>query len=459
MSDDSHTEIPEEMPGDAPAEPDYELTAEEATGFEKTSPATPAAFFNRKRVMIVLSIGFSVVVGGGLLFNILRDDKKTDEVSGAARAGRQAPDFLRSQRDRAMTGREDAVPEELPAVEVPAPGGVDALTSPVPVNARTPPPPAGGSGPGGAGGAAAARSDPLLAAYASPLVPHIEGSLFTSGTSQTQTGYPPGTASDGYLRLAREAARAGAASPPAAGYAAADPYRSQNAQDDKQAFYGQQPGGAAGGGGVSAVSGSFIGGNSLWIGTIIPGILITGINTDLPGEIIARVTAHVYDSQTGEVLLIPQGSLLVARYNSSVSYAQHRVQIAWDTLIRPDGFLLDLGGMNGIDKKGLSGQEATYHENWFEYLKAAGIITMFSVANARMTEEAAKYADESTAAGVARANAGFVNQTGSNIVSRAMNIQPTLTVESGTLVNIMLNKNLFLPPLAPPPETGRYILE
>jgi type IV secretion system protein VirB10 len=253
--------------------------------------------------------------------------------------------------------------------------------------------------------------------------------------------------------MALEAAQAGTTP---AGYgtaSSADPYRAQNAQDEKQNFYGA-PAGFAGN-----VSGSFIGPSSLWIGTIIPGILVTGINTDLPGGIIARVTQHVYDSQTGALLLIPQGSILVARYNSSVSYAQHRVQIAWDTLIRPDGFLLDLGGMNGVDQKGMAGQEAEYRENWFEYLKAAGIITMFSIANARMTEEAARYANEATAAAVAQSNAGFVNQMGGNIVARAMNIQPTLTVEGGTLINIMLNKNLFLPPVPAPPAPGKYVLE
>ena len=191
----------------------------------------------------------------------------------------------------------------------------------------------------------------------------------------------------------------------------------------------------------------------------MPGILETAINTDLPGHVLARVTQHIYDSRTGKKLLIPQGTILVAKYNSSVSYAQHRVQIVWDTLIRPDGFHLELEGMNSVDKTGMSGQAAVYRENWFEYLKAAGIVTLFSIANAKMTEEAAKHASSTTAAGIAESNSELVNQLGGNMVARAMNIQPTLTVENGALINIMLNKTLYLPPVDDYPAVQKYILE
>jgi type IV secretion system protein VirB10 len=204
--------------------------------------------------------------------------------------------------------------------------------------------------------------------------------------------------------------------------------------------------------------GAFLGDNSLWIGTVIPGILITAINTDLPGDVLARVTANVYDSKTGKKLLIPQGSILSARYNSSVSYAQSRVQIIWDTLIRPDGYLINLEGQNGVDEKGMAGQGAKYHENWFEYVKAAGLINVFSVANAKMTESAAKYATDETAASMAQANSEFVNELGSNFVGRAMNIQPTLTVDGGTSINIMLNKTLYLSSVDDHPVAGKYIL-
>ena len=192
---------------------------------------------------------------------------------------------------------------------------------------------------------------------------------------------------------------------------------------------------------------------------MIPAVLETSVNTDLPGNVIARVSENVYDSRTGQKLLIPQGSILVARYNSSVSYAQKRVQIVWDLLIRPDGYQLELEGMNGVDKRGMAGLPAEYRENWFEYVKAAGIITMFSIANSRMAEETAKYGSSETAAGVTASNAEFINQIGGNIVSRAMDIQPTLILHSGEKVFVMLNKNVYLPPVQNHPVSGKYILK
>ena len=380
-----------------------------------------------------------------------------------ARAARAPSDFLRRELER-----EDAAPDAdggaqsneadartgLPAVELEraytgAPpanidGGADSRTPP------PPPPPQGGS-------RGAPQAQPVTY-YASPLVPGIEGSLFSGArpaSGQTASSYAEQypyiadgrqgqQAADEYLRRL-----AGISPQQSVPPASPNPYAAQNDQSGKQAFYNAE----------GALSGAYAGNASLWTGTIIPGILITQVNTDLPGNVVARVTQNVYDSQTGKSLLIPQGSLLAARYNSSVSYAQHRVQIAWDFLIRPDGFQLELGGMNGVDKKGTSGQEAEYHENWFEYAKAAGLISLFSVANAKMAEEAAKYAGSSGAESMTQANAEFVSEMGSNIVSRAMNIQPTLTVASGTLINVMLNKTLYLPPLDDYRVTQKYARE
>lgn len=72
-------------------------------------------------------------------------------------------------------------------------------------------------------------------------------------------------------------------------------------------------------------------------GTIIPASLITGLNSDLPGTIIAQVTQPVYDTVSGSHLLIPQGARLVGRYDSQVSFGQDRALIVWDRILFPDG--------------------------------------------------------------------------------------------------------------------------
>jgi type IV secretion system protein VirB10 len=459
--EDSEDSVPESPD----AGPSYETTPGEATGFDG---AEEPRFFNRKRLMIVLSLVFSLVAGGGLILNVNKSKKTETETAAAASAARAPAEFLRNQRDRALAARpEDAgMPEDPPAPAVPEPPGPPApVPYPYPsATAPAPPPPPPPQAPA-APGRTPQQPDPLRAALRSPLVPGIEGSILGAGQIPSFMQNAAGTGQ--YLdagALGRNAAgdyiaQALAArqplpqlSPVSSSGSPQDPYAVQNAQDNKQGFYQPGSGGALN-------NGQFIGDNALWIGTIVPGVLETGINTDLPGDVIARVTQNVYDSRTGKHLLIPQGTLLAARYNSSVSYAQKRVQIAWDTLIRPDGFQIDLGGMNAADRAGYSGQEAEYHENWFEYLKAAGIIALFSVANSKMTEEAAKYSSPETASAVAQANSQFVNQLGGNIVSRAMNIQPSLTVDSGTLINIMLNKTVYLPPLEDYPVSQKYSLK
>jgi type IV secretion system protein VirB10 len=427
-------------------EPSFNLSPEQATSLDETTEVPRK--FNRKRVMIAIAITLAVVIGGGLIYDAMRPNKKTVKTdTQVTSVDSSSASFLSSLRDRAANRREPP-PEETPQQQQqqsdiePALPPVAFNRSPQVEDIRNKPPPAPPQNSGGSASASsssASQEPDMTPVYRSALVPHVEGSLFSGGGRQQQSVPQQQAAAnpaDDYYRnilAAQNAARN-------ANGQGSD-YVSQNDQANKQAFYDSSYNGGA------ITGGRFLGENAVWIGTILPGILETAINTDLPGNVIARVTRNIYDSMSGRKLLIPQGTILIAKYNSSVSYAQRRVQIVWDTMIRPDGFQLDLGGMNGVDKSGMSGQDAVYHENWFEYLKAAGIITMFSLANASMTEAAAKYTDNASASAVANSNSQIVNQMGGNMASRAMNIQPTLTVENGTLINIMLNQTLYLPPV------------
>jgi type IV secretion system protein VirB10 len=425
-------------------EPAFELTPEQATSLENTAGAA-ASFFNRKRFLTVICCALAgVVFLGVLMYNLRSSNKpKNDPDSGYAQA-RSNNAFFNSLRDSGLKNSPPADPvllEEasyLPKID--GDDGGEPLLPPVSItrqNQNNPPP----------------QQQPQQnyqqppaknSFYESPLVPAMQGSLFaqnnfSNGPSQNSQNAPP--YSD-YLNSLNNSASS-----------YADPSQPQgNAGND---FY--RPANNAG----AVYAGQFLGEDAVWTGTVIPGILITSINTDLPGQVLARVTQNVYDSRTGRSLLIPQGSVLVARYDSSVSYAQSRVQIIWDVLIRPDGFQISLEGADGVDRAGMSGQEAGYKGNFFEYVKAAGIISLFSIANAKLTETVNKYGsnNETAAANLAESNAQFFNQLGSSLASQAMNVSPTLTVDNGALINIMLNKTLYLPKTPGYPPGKKYVLE
>jgi type IV secretory pathway VirB10-like protein len=438
-------------------EPKYELTPEEATNLGGGSPAV----LNRKKLLISICVGLAFFVILGVIFNTVKTSKKSAAAGDQFAASRSNSSFLTSLRDSALRensrkgdvevgftpieNNNQLTPEEppLPPVHINKPTEEPPRRTPPAQDNRQP---------------VQASPSPQQSDshFRSSLVPQVQGSLFSRNNSVQQGGQSVNSGSsqqnatpyDDYLNQLNSRASSYQTQETAPGTPA------QNNQQNNQKFFeSSQTSGAV-------YQGSFLGENALWVGTVIPGILETAINTDLPGHVLARVTQNIYDSQTGKYLLIPQGTLLVARYNNSVSYAQNRVQIIWDTLIRPDGFQIDLEGANGVDRAGMAGQEANYHENWFEYVKAAGVISLFSIANAKLVETANKFSTSSeTASNIAQANQQFFNQLGNSLISRAMAIQPTLTVDNGTLINIMLNKTLYLPAVAGFSPSKKYILE
>ena len=221
-------------------------------------------------------------------------------------------------------------------------------------------------------------------------------------------------------------------------------YASQNGQDQKNSFFNTQD--------LSSGQYKWNTEFSLWKGTIIPAVLETAINTDLPGVVIATVTTNIYSSLDGKYILIPQGSKLYAIYNSSVTYGQTRVQIAWNTLIRPDGLEINLGGLNGVDAQGQSGYTGFTNTHPFEYAKALGLIAMFSVLDTKMENITASqnnaYAQNAIADTYSQ-----VQKMNQQILDRALDIQPTIKIKAGTEVNLITNVTMDLPPAASVPAT------
>ena len=180
-------------------------------------------------------------------------------------------------------------------------------------------------------------------------------------------------------------------------------------------------------------------------GTIIPAALITGIRSDLPGQITGQITEAVFDSPTGRVKLIPQGSRLIGTYDSQVAFGQSRVLLVWTRLIMPNGRSIVLERQQGADVGGYSGLEDDVDNHWGELAKAALLSTVLSVGS-----EVGSGADNGNNTAILQAlrlgAANSLNQTGQQVVRRNLNIQPTLTIRPGFPVRVILNHDLVLEP-------------
>lgn len=212
-----------------------------------------------------------------------------------------------------------------------------------------------------------------------------------------------------------------------------------NPQQSKQDFWKSSGGGT--GSGNYQWNSDF----SLWKGTVIPAILESGINTDLPGVVIAVVTENIYSSRDQKYLLIPQGSKLFATYDSSISYDQNRVQVAWNTLIRPDGLEINLGGVEGIDKTGMSGYQGNVSNHPFAYAKALGLIAVFSLLDTKIRNMTANSNNMymQNAMSDTYAEAQSLNN---KILEKALDIQPTIKIPQGEKVNLITNLTMDIPP-------------
>jgi len=177
-------------------------------------------------------------------------------------------------------------------------------------------------------------------------------------------------------------------------------------------------------------------------GTVIPAALITGIRSDLPGQITAQVTEAVYDSPTGQYLLIPQGAKLIGQYDSSVAFGQSRVLLVWTRIIMPDGASIVLERQPGADTQGYAGLEDEVDNHWGMLFKAAVLSTLLSVG-----AEASTSQDENNLVQAIRSGASnSISQTGQQIVQRQLNIQPTLTIRPGFPVRVIVTRDLVLAP-------------
>ena len=179
----------------------------------------------------------------------------------------------------------------------------------------------------------------------------------------------------------------------------------------------------------------------LQAGAVIPAALITGIRSDLPGQITAQVTENVYDSPTGSLLLIPQGTRIIGQYDDGVTFGQRRVLLVWNRLILPGGRSIVLERLPGADASGYAGLEDGVDYHWWDLMKAAGLSTLLAVGTELATS------DEDRLIRAIRDGAqDTVNQAGQQIVQRQLQVAPTLTIRPGFPLRVIVGRDLIFEP-------------
>lgn len=180
-------------------------------------------------------------------------------------------------------------------------------------------------------------------------------------------------------------------------------------------------------------------------GTLLPATLQTGIQSDLPGTIIAKLRQDVFDTRTGNYLLIPQGTTLIGVYDSEVAYGQERVLIAWQRLIFPNGMSQNLEGQAGVDLLGLAGLQDKINHHYFRVFGSAVMFSLFGAAAQLSQPQMNNNNVLSPQQIIAGAMGQQLSETGAQLVARNMNIQPTIMIRPGANFNVLLAKDLILP--------------
>jgi type IV secretion system protein VirB10 len=179
----------------------------------------------------------------------------------------------------------------------------------------------------------------------------------------------------------------------------------------------------------------------LQAGALISAALITGIRSDLPGQITAQVTENIYDSPTGRSLLVPQGTRVIGQYDNNVQFGQRRVLLVWNRLILPNGRSIVLERQPGADTQGYAGLEDGVDYHWWELAKAAGLSTLLSVGSELAIDD-----DDRLLRAIRNGGQDTINDAGQQIIRRQLQVAPTLTIRPGFPVRIIVTKDLIFEP-------------
>jgi type IV secretion system protein VirB10 len=180
-------------------------------------------------------------------------------------------------------------------------------------------------------------------------------------------------------------------------------------------------------------------------GTIIGALTAQGMNSDIPGELRARVASNVYDSASGRYLLIPQNAMLFGRYDPQVAFGQKRALVVWTRIIFPDGSTFELGGMNGADLGGYAGLSDKVDNHYGRLVSFAALSSIMS-AGLQLSQPQQKGDEQLSSQQLLAGETGrSISQLGMQVTQRNLDIQPTLSVRPGYRFTVIINKDMVFP--------------
>jgi type IV secretion system protein VirB10 len=186
--------------------------------------------------------------------------------------------------------------------------------------------------------------------------------------------------------------------------------------------------------------------SELFSGSVIPAVLITGINSQLPGEITAQVRQNVYNSLNPGEVVIPQGSKLIGVYDSGVQYGQSRVLVAWSRVIYPNGETIDLKGMSGVDGRGEAGFSQITDNHYMKIFGSAVLISLLgAAAQLSQPQQSSSLSNPNAMQTGTGAIGQEMNSVGGDMLQKNLNIAPTLKIRPGYLFNVLVSKTMLLP--------------
>jgi type IV secretion system protein TrbI len=185
--------------------------------------------------------------------------------------------------------------------------------------------------------------------------------------------------------------------------------------------------------------------HQLMAGSVIAAALITGLNSDLPGQVVAQVTEDVYDTVTGRFLLVPQGTRLIGKYNSHIAYGQERLLLIWTRLVMPDGSSIVLDNLPATDTEGYAGLEDGVDYHTWRLLKGVMLSSLLGVSS-ELAANNGTQSNNRIIVGLRDSVNNTANEAGQRIVSKDLALQPTLTVRPGYPVRVLVNRDIVLRP-------------